>query len=300
MQSQSERPPLANRTRVSRSIPRRLVAEGKLHLLPVYALLRTSDLAREGIENSGSFRFADHIYRAKPSGRYGVGTLLDGVLLKLRGARSMRSRFFHSQREIHSVLHPWGHPAAAPTSDGDAAFVLSVPCGIARDLLEVAENLLKYHPAVYERVRFIGIDLDPAPIELSRELTRDHPNFSFWEADALQSSSFPQGVDAIVSLGFGEFLDDDQLLDFYRNCHSALRKGGRFITSAMNRDRVGDYLARELAELHTHYRSSAELTELLQSAGFDYVRAEPDAIGLQTLAVATKGRRDFQATMEAR
>jgi SAM-dependent methyltransferase len=291
MQSHSERSSLANRTRVSRSIPRRLVAEGKLHLLPVYALLRTSDLAREGIENSGSFRFADHIYRAKPSGRFGVGTLLDGVLLKLRGARSMRSRFFHSQREIHSVLHPWGHTADAPTSDGGTAFVLSVPCGIARDLFEVAENLRKYHPAIYERVRFVGIDLDPTPIELSRQLTRDHPNFSFWQADALEPSCLPQGVDAIVSLGFGEFLDDDRLLDFYRNCHSALRKGGRFITSAMSRDRIGDYLARELAELHTHYRTSAQLTELLQSAGFEYVQAEPDTVGLQTLAVATKSRR---------
>jgi len=53
---------LPNRTRQSASIPRRLVTEGKYHLLPVYALLTTSDLAREGIRNSGSFRFADHIY----------------------------------------------------------------------------------------------------------------------------------------------------------------------------------------------------------------------------------------------
>src|SRR3954465_4223749 len=109
MQSQPER--LPNRTRVSQSIPRRLFGEGKLHLIPVYALLRTSDLAREGIENSGSFRFADHIYRGKASGRYGVGTVLDSVLLKLRGARSMRSRFFHSQRAIHEALK------ASPTGD---------------------------------------------------------------------------------------------------------------------------------------------------------------------------------------
>jgi SAM-dependent methyltransferase len=175
--------------------------------------------------------------------------------------------------------------------------VLSVPCGIARDLFEVAENLLKYHPTVYDRVRFIGIDLDPTPIDLSRKLTRDHPNFSFLQADALQPSVLPKDLDAIVSLGFGEFLDDDVLLDFYRNCHSSLRKGGRFITSAMSRDRVGDYLARELAELHTHYRTSAELTRLLLSAGFEYVRAEPDTVGLQTLAVATKGSH---ANVEAR
>src|SRR6476661_8845668 len=101
-QPQSEPPSLElpNRTRRSESIPRRLVSEGKFHLLPVYALLTTSDLAREGIRNSGSFRFADHIYRNEPSGRYGVGRVLDRVLLGLRGARSLRSRFLHSRVEI--------------------------------------------------------------------------------------------------------------------------------------------------------------------------------------------------------
>src|SRR5687767_8662702 len=86
---------LVNRTRTSSSISKRLLREGKLHLLPLYGLARTSDLAREGIENSGSYRFADHVYCARPSGRYLVGKLLDCVLLAMRGARSMRSRFLH-------------------------------------------------------------------------------------------------------------------------------------------------------------------------------------------------------------
>src|SRR3954470_21040473 len=161
MQSQPER--LPNRTRVSQSIPRRLFGEGKLHLIPVYALLRTSDLAREGIENSGSFRFADHIYRGKPSGRYGVGLLLDTILLKLRGARSMRSRFLHSQRELLSILLPrnTGHPTTVLAADrvDQPVTVVSVPCGIARDLFQVAEILREYRPDDYERVRFIGVDL---------------------------------------------------------------------------------------------------------------------------------------------
>jgi SAM-dependent methyltransferase len=275
MQSHPER--LPNRTRVSQSIPRRLVAEGKFHLLPVYALLRTSDLAREGIENSGSFRFADHIYRGRPSGRYGVGVVLDSVLLKLRGARSMRSRFFHSQRELLAAIEGRG-----------GATVLSVPCGIARDLFQVSEILGECHREDYERVQFIGMDLDPKPLALSRDLTRKHTNFRFVRGDALDPSSFPTAVDAIVSLGLGEFLHDDVLLSFYRNCYSALRRGGRFITSAMGRDRISDYLARELAELHTHYRTSEQLVELLRSAGFEHVRADRDEVGLQTLAVATR------------
>ncbi len=274
--------PLPNRTRQSASIPRRLISEGKYHLLPVYALLTTSDLAREGIKNSGSFRFADHIYRNQPSGRFGVGRVLDRVLLKLRGARSMRSRFLHSRLEILRAIED--------IDRGSAITVVSIPCGIARDLFDVAETLRRSDPQRYENTRFVGIDIDPEPLALSRELTLDHACFDFDCADALQPGTIPKGVDVIVSLGFGEFLADGTLFDFYRRCLSALRPGGRFITSAMSRDRLSDYLARELAELHTHYRSTQQLSALLTSAGFVTVRTTTDNVGLQTLAVAEKGQ----------
>jgi hypothetical protein len=331
---------LPNRTRRSESIPRRLVAEGKYHLLPVYALLTTSDLAREGIRNSGSFRFADHIYRNEPSGRFGVGRVLDSVLLKLRGARSMRSRFFHSRREVLRSIREIGlsdgmnlrfgqataahegmarlrqastelkqgadslaaatlgallaesgdsHPGIWDAENSaDQITVVSVPCGIARDLLEVAETLELAEPSLWERVGFVGIDLDPEALELSRELAGGQLGFEFRCADALEPGSIPVGVDVIVSLGFGEFLSDDVLLGFYRRCRASLNDGGQFITSAMSRDRLSDYLARELAELHTHYRSREQLIELLESAGFGRVRTTRDKVGLQTLAVAER------------
>lgn len=294
---------LPNRTRRSESIPRRLVAEGKYHLLPVYALLTTSDLAREGIRNSGSFRFADHIYRNEPSGRFGVGRVLDRVLLKLRGARSMRSRFFHSCLEIRGGIRNVVEARLAGSTNGAASIagseragsaatepivVMSVPCGIARDLFEVAEFLQTTEPELYEQVSFVGIDLDPEALDLSRKLTQDHFCFDFDCADALGAASLPKGADVIVSLGFGEFLTDHQLLDFYRRCRASLNGGGRFITSAMSRDKISDYLARELAELHTNYRSTERLTELLESAGFARIRTSRDKIGLQTLAVAEK------------
>jgi SAM-dependent methyltransferase len=281
---------LPNRTRRSESIPRRLVAERKYHLLPVYALLTTSDLAREGIRNSGSFRFADHIYRNEPSGRFGVGRVLDRVLLALRGARSMRSRFFHSRNEIlRAVNEMSGVSKGIPSGsrEREQLSVLSVPCGIARDLFDVAETLWS-KSALYERVRFVGIDLDPEALELSRNLTGDHYGFEFRCADALQAGSLPTGMDVIVSLGFGEFLPDDVLLEFYGRCHESLTPGGSFITSAMSRDRISDYLARELAELHTHYRSTQHLADLLRSAGFTKIRTSRDQVGLQTLAVAEK------------
>lgn len=283
---------LVNRTRMSKSIPRRLILEGKLHLLPVYALLRTSDLAREGIENSGSFRFADHIYRGEASGRYGIGVLLDAVLLRLRGARSMRSRFFHSQHEVMSALTRHNGVDREHT-------VVSVPSGISRDLFHVAESLRSEEPEIYDRTRFVGIDIDPTPLEISRELTRDHRNFTFVEADALQPQALPRNVDVIVSLGLGEFLSNEALRGLYASFHAALRPGGIFVTSAMSRDRISDYLARELAELHTHYRSADDIRALLKAAGFEWVRTRKDEVGLQTLAVAGKSSGSQETTTAA-
>jgi hypothetical protein len=278
---------LHNRTRTSTSIPRKLLREGKLHLLPVYALMRTSDLAREGIENSGSYRFADHVYRNEPSGRFGIGRALDAVLLRMRGARSMRNRFHHAQDEIFAAARAF----AARTADSMPFRVLSIPCGIARDLVLVANRIATDLPAVYARTTFFGVDLDPIPIELSRELARGNEHFFFAQGDALDAKSFPAELDVIVSTGLGEFLDDDQLVRFYTNCHERLRVGGAFVTSSMQADRVADYLMRQLAELHTHYRRPDELIRWLHTAGFHEVATRQDSVGLQTLVVARKQER---------
>jgi hypothetical protein len=285
--------PLHNFTRTSESIPRRLLREGKLHLLPIYALMRTSDLAREGIENSGSFRFADHIYRNEPSGRLGIGRALDAMLLRMRGARSMRNRLHHTQQEIVAAAR-----AAQTRSDADPATppsepfrVLSVPCGIARDIVDAARTIEADLPGVYARSTFFGLDLDATPLDLSRDLAPRDDHFFFMHGDALDAKAFPSELDVIASTGLGEFLDDKLLLQFYTNCHERLRGGGTFVTTGMQPDRIADYLMRQLAELHTYYRKGEQLIRFLHTAGFHEVTMRQDDVGLQTLIVARKFER---------
>jgi 2-polyprenyl-3-methyl-5-hydroxy-6-metoxy-1,4-benzoquinol methylase len=285
---------LHNRTRTSVSIPRKLLREGKVHLLPVYALMRTSDLAREGIENSGSYRFADHVYRNEPSGRFLIGRALDAVLLRMRGARSMRNRFLHTQDEIVAAARAF----ASRNANSTVPFrVLSIPCGIARDLVLASNRVASDLPVIHARSTFFGVDLDPAPLELSRELARGNEHFFFTQGDALDAKSLPSELDVIVSTGLGEFLDDDQLARFYTNCHERLRIGGVLVTSSMQADRVADYLMRQLAELHTHYRRADELIRWLHTAGFHEVSTRQDKVGLQTLVVARKQERRRPAAM---
>lgn len=287
---------LHNRTRTSASIPRRLLREGKLHLLPVYALMRTSDLAREGIENSGSFRFADHVYRNEPSGRFGIGRALDAVLLRMRGARSMRNRFHHVQNEIISAARAFGSRRdRTESSDEHSTFrVLSVPCGIVRDLVAVRRRLALDLPAVHIRTTFFCMDLDPEPLELSRTLAGPDDRFVFVQGDAMEPDAFPPDLDVVASTGLGEFLDDELLVRLYKNCHARLRPGGVFVTSGMQPDPVADYLMRQLAELNTHYRRPDELIRWLHVAGFHEVSTRQDDVGLQTLVVARKVERRRQ------
>src|SRR5215469_7177430 len=93
-----------NRTRRSKSLPLALLRRGHLLGLVLYYLLRRSSLAREGLENSGSYRFADHIYRGVPSGSGRFGPWLDSRLLALPAARSFRNRFFAARDELAAFL----------------------------------------------------------------------------------------------------------------------------------------------------------------------------------------------------
>src|SRR4029077_18006626 len=93
-----------NRTRRTASIPRRLVREGQLHLLPVYYLGLNTALGRAAIKNCGSYEFADHIYGNRPAGKFLVGCLLDALFLILKSARSFRSRYLYARSEIQRLI----------------------------------------------------------------------------------------------------------------------------------------------------------------------------------------------------
>lgn len=273
-----------NRTRRSSSIPRRLLREGRPWLIPLYHVLRTSDLAREGIEHSGSYRFAEHIYAGQASGRYGIGWLLDAVLLRLPAARALRARLPFALEEIRAVVRE--HAAAAPVD------LLAVPCGLAREFFVLADEWggREHAPPVF----FHGIDLDADLIAglQTRAAAMGSP-FSFRVGDALAPEAYGRPYDAVVSSGLVEFLPDEDAVRFFSLIRAHLKPGGRLLTSNLDRHPPADYLLRTLAELHTHYRDEPHLRALVAAAGFDDIRTRRVAGGLQTLLVARDSGASF-------
>lgn len=273
-----------NRTRRSSSIPQSLLRRGRVLDLPVYYVLRFSDLAREGLEHSGSHRFADHIYRNVPSGRGALGRWLDARLLSLPAVRSFRVRYLAARDELAAflterLLHDHGR-----TLD-----VLSVPCGIPRELAEAAALVRRRIDDLPARVRFHGIDLDPTVLEEARRFAAQHGlrPFQTHEGDALDASAYPQHFDFITCTGLAEFLDDEQLARLYDIFFDVMNSGGRLFTTGMRRRRLSEYLLR-LAEIRTHYRGAADLERLISRRPFREIRTRADDLGIQTILTATK------------
>ena len=275
-------PQQKNVTRRSRSIPLRLLREGAVHWIPAYYLLRLSDLGREGLEHSGSFRFADHIYQGTPSGRTVIGRWIDGRLLAMRPARAFRRRCERSREVIERALT--SHPVGT-----ERLRVLGVPCGIPRDILDFAKAEAA-NASLLSRLEYHGLDIDPEVLDVARELTRDCglTAMHYHVGNALVAGDYPnERFHVVVSTGLGEFLDDEELAMFFRTIFERLESGGTFYTSASAKEGRSDTLLR-MAEIVAHYRQPEELARILKSLPWKCVALSRDDTGLQTFATAIK------------
>ena len=234
-----------NRTRRSRSIVRKLLREGNLHWLPVYALVMQSDLGREGIINSGSYRFADHIYRNQPSGRGPFGRWIDALFLAMPATQAFHRRYKRCQDELRKVAIKI--PAPAPIR------VLAVPCGIPRDIAEFCEGLTGENRNLKSRIHYYGMDLDPELLQIAEKWVAPLGlgKFEFIRGNALLANEYPNGTfDFVVSTGLGEFLNAHEIETFYQNVHHVLAPGGVFYTSATRYEKRSESFLKDLRALN--------------------------------------------------
>jgi SAM-dependent methyltransferase len=278
--SSSPEPRFYNRTRQSASLPRALLRRGRILALPLYSALRRSDLAREGFDHSGSYRFADHIYRGVPSGRGAFGRWLDGRLLSLSTVRSFRNRFHAARDELAAFLQ---RRAGEPGHLN----VLSAPCGIPRELVEGYRKFKASGVAPRATLTFHGLDLDAQALEDAIAFTRAEGLGPFvpLRGDIFDPASYPVDMDFITSTGLAEFLDDDRLANLYAIFFERLRPGGVFLTTGMRGRPLSDYLLR-LAEMTVHYRTAADLERLARRIPFSRIETRVDDLGLQSILIA--------------
>jgi hypothetical protein len=275
----------ANFTRKTVDLPAKFRREGRFALIPLYHLLRLSDLAREGIARSGSYRFADHIYRDEASGVGWFGRWLDRRLLNLAASRAMRGRYLRAREEMHRACR------CHFESEKDAPFrILTVPCGIPRDVRDFAEQLKAKQPELQRLIEYNGMDLDPAVCAAAESFLAGSALHlpRVLQGNALDPKSYTgQRYHFISSTGLGEFLGDDDLATLYSNVFETLTPGGVFFTSATAFEGASDALLRSF-ELHSHYRTRFDLKRLLGGQPWSRVEFERHESGLQTFVRAIR------------
>ena len=271
-----------NKTRVSKSIPKKLIRDKKFHLIPIYYLMMTSHLGREGILNGGSYKFADHIYAGKPKGKYIIGYLVDFIFLRLKSANSFKFRYLSAKKEIEQFIKR--------VNKKENIHIAAIPSGYAREIFDIATKLkVEKHPK-YEKIEWHLLDLDKKLLKEIKKGNELNHKINYLRGDALAKSTYNKirKLDLIVSMGFTEFLTDNQTLRFYKRINKQLNKGGIFITSGMISHKLSEYLLRNIAELKTSYRNKEDLINLAQKSGFKLQKVYQDKNMIQTMMVLEK------------
>jgi chemotaxis methyl-accepting protein methylase len=105
----------------------------------------------------------------------------------------------------------------------------------------------------------------------------------------LEVSHYPEkSYDLIICMGLTEFLDDALATEVFKIFASKLSKNGVLYTSSTDIHPFSDKLLRNIADLHTNYRTQEQLHELLEHAGLEVDHSHVTKHKLQTIVRAKK------------
>jgi 2-polyprenyl-3-methyl-5-hydroxy-6-metoxy-1,4-benzoquinol methylase len=156
-----------------------------------------------------------------------------------------------------------------------SANIVDLACG-------AGELLYFFRERGYARVS--GVDISPAQIALSRQVTDDVVQDGVHEFLRIRQGTF----DLITAVDLVEHLSKDEVLVFLDDCHAALRPGGRMILQTPNAEspwvascRYGDFT-------HEVCFQSNALSRLMRMTGFVEIQTrEQGPIPLGYSAVST-------------
>jgi hypothetical protein len=232
-----------------------------------YFCLLLSDTAYLLAREKYSAFAIDRIYADTPSGFGWLGRRLDRYVLDLPVHRAVRDRFRFVTRHLTEAIQQ-------SLAEFLEVEVLSVPCGLVRDLTTVYQQLGRKDPDAAQRVKFYGLDLDyeGRVLEEARRRARSSgAPITFVRANALEGRTWSwlrqqvSTLSVISCIGFSPWLAPDELGMLLRCFGEHLRTSGYLLLDRFNPGRHSQMGKR--AEIHAHYHSDEHVREHLEAAG---------------------------------
>ena len=244
---------------------------GKWHY---YFLLLSDTGALLAREKYSAFAI-DRIYADEASGCGWLGRCLDRYLLDLPVHRAVRDRFAFVTRRLTEALQELLAQGAEPVT------VLSVPCGLGRDLGVVHGRLRGLDAGAPRRLRLYGIDLDyegRVLDEAQRRARAAGVAVRLVQANILAEATWAwlradAGPLSVVScIGLAPWLALDELRGLLTTFAAHLRPGGYVLLDRFNRGRHSDL--GKAAEIHARYHSDEVFRDAITTSGLSVKACE--------------------------
>ncbi len=229
----------------------------------------------------------DYVYENKPRGATALGRLIDHGYLNSIGWRGIRQRKKNLEKLLRDVIEET-HAA------GQAVRIVDIAAGGGRYLLETMRALPEIPMTALLR------DYKQENVDAATRLARDFDltNVTVSPGNAFDRASLasiePRPTIGIVSGLFELFPSNADVLTSLRGLADAIEPGGHLIYTNQPWHPQVEFIARVLRNREgepwiMRRRTTAEMDELVRTAGFEKMEMEVDEWGIFTVSVARRG-----------
>ena len=233
-----------------------------------------------------SGRSLDYVYENQPQGSSRLGKLVDANYLNSIGWRGIRQRKANLEKSLRAViekLHAEGRPIR----------ILDIAAGAGRYVLETMRALPEIPMSATLR------DNKQENVDAARALATEFglKNVDVGVGDAFDRAALaaltPRATIGIVSGLYELFPSNDAVLNSLGGLAGAIEPGGYLIYTNQPWHPQLEFIARVLRNREgerwiMRRRTTAEIDELVRSAGFEKCTMEIDRWGMFTVSVARR------------
>ena len=269
----------------------RLKLRGAPHFLAARVALSTAGRLSKGIDLGWRHGFdsglsLDYVYENRPQGRNRLGKLIDANYLKAIGWRGIRQRKLNLKKALRKTID-------CVAEEGRPVRLLDIAAGPGRYLLETMLELKAMPMTALLR------DNLAENVEAARALAAEFglENVQVELGDAFDRESLgaiaPRATVAVVSGLYELFPGNNAILESLGGLAAALEPGGYLIYTNQPWHPQVEFIARVLHNREgkpwiMRRRTTAEMDELVQRAGFEKLEMDVDRWGMFTVSVARR------------
>ena len=217
----------------------------------------------------------DRVYANTPSGWGCIGRRLDRYVLNLPVHRAVRSRFEFVVRHATEILDRQFSQTTTRLS------VLSVPCGLIRDLCVIYNRLRLRHSDIAHHVTLYGLDLDfeGDVLQTAQQRAQEaHVPIHLIQGNALHPKSWSWLAETNTSfflincIGLTPWLTPRELRALLRRFATHLQPAGYVLLDRFNPGKHGKW--GKAADIHVNYHADDEYREHIRACGFTLLKSE--------------------------